>query len=312
MRCPRLSDLPPPPPGKAGWPWTEETPPAPEEAPGHKPWPRITIVTPSLNQGLYIEETIRSVLLQGYPDIEYMVLDGGSTDRSAEIIKRYSEWFAYWVCEKDDGQASAIHRGFERSTGQVTAWINSDDLYLRGCLQTVGLHFATHLGVAWACGRGVHIGPDSAPLRDDLGLPECSMVSGVTRRRMLYSGQDFMQQASFWTRSAYDEAGGLDRTLRFCFDYYLFLRLAELHRCGTIGKYLACFRHHPLSKTSMIQDVCRAEAQTIFRKRGGGPAIEKPLRIYYKASNPLRRRFVQAALLAGFHRPPAPYWAAPS
>lgn len=127
MHCPTLTDLPSPPPGKTGWPWTNESLPLPPTMPDGTAWPRVSIVTPSYNQGQFIEETIRSVLLQGYPNLEYIIMDGASTDCSVEIIRKYEPWLAYWVSEKDKGQTVAINKGWHHSTGEVLAYLNSDD-----------------------------------------------------------------------------------------------------------------------------------------------------------------------------------------
>ena len=113
MRCPTLKELPPSEAGKTGWPWTEESPQLPDNMPDGSPCPKISIVTPSLNQGQFIEETIRSVLLQGYPNLEYIIIDGGSTDGSVDIIKKYEKWLAYWITEPDRDQGHAINKGFE-------------------------------------------------------------------------------------------------------------------------------------------------------------------------------------------------------
>src|SRR6266850_3696830 len=129
MHCPRLNELPPPPTGKTGWPWTEESEQLPEMMPDGRPWPRVSIVTPSYNQGRFVEETIRSVLLQGFPDLEYRVTDGGSTDESVDLIKKYERWLSYWVSEKDRGQSDAINKGWKMSTGKLIAYLNSDDTY---------------------------------------------------------------------------------------------------------------------------------------------------------------------------------------
>ena len=118
-RCPQLSELPSSPPGKIGWPWTEESSQLPEKMSDGSPWPRISIVTPSYNQGQFIEETIRSVLLQGYPNVEYIIIDGGSTDNSLEIIKKYEPWLAYWVSEPDRGQSHALNKGIQKATGDI-------------------------------------------------------------------------------------------------------------------------------------------------------------------------------------------------
>jgi glycosyltransferase involved in cell wall biosynthesis len=129
MHCPSLSELPLSPLGKTGWPWTKESSQLPALMPDGSEWPRISIVTPSYNQGQFIEETIRSVLLQGYPNIEYVIIDGGSTDNTLEIINKYQQYITYWISEPDKGQSHALNKGFRKATGQLIGWQNSDDFY---------------------------------------------------------------------------------------------------------------------------------------------------------------------------------------
>ena len=124
-----LVDLPPPPPEKARWPWTQsDLRPAPSP-PESFAWPRVTVVTPSFNQGAFIEETIRSVLLQDYPNLEYFIVDGGSTDSTLQVIKTYEPWIDHWVSRARPRPAHAINKGFARATGDIVAWLNSDDTY---------------------------------------------------------------------------------------------------------------------------------------------------------------------------------------
>ena len=133
--------LPPAPAHCTGWPWTTHTTATPAT---ELSWPRISIVTPSYNQGHYLEETIRSVLLQGYPNLEYIVIDGGSQDNSLEIIQKYQPWIAYWHSQPDRGQADALNQGFARATGEICAYLNSDDLFLPNTLFSVAIAFAQH------------------------------------------------------------------------------------------------------------------------------------------------------------------------
>lgn len=142
MKPATLSELPDPGP-RRGWPWTvDDDRPAPALTPDGKPWPRIALVTPSYNQGAYLEETIRSVLLQGYPNLEYHVVDGGSTDDSVAIIRKYEPWLTSWVSERDRGQSDAINQGFARSRGEIFNWLCSDDLLEPDALRLVGWAFA--------------------------------------------------------------------------------------------------------------------------------------------------------------------------
>ncbi len=138
FQCPSRIDLPEPPAGLVGWPWDQESELAEPEL---APWPRISIIIPSFNQGQYIEETIRSILLQGYPRLELHVIDGGSTDNTLEIIRKYEPWLSSWVSEKDSGQSEAINKGFCRCSGEIFSWLCSDDLLTPGSLETVARIF---------------------------------------------------------------------------------------------------------------------------------------------------------------------------
>lgn len=139
-----LSELPDPPPGKTGWPWTEQSDVLPETQPDGTSWPKISIVTPSYNQGEFVEETIRSILLQGYPNLEYIVVDGGSDDETVEILKKYDPWIDHWESKEDRGVSHAINKGVNRTTGDIVNWVNSDDILLPWALRGVAEGFETY------------------------------------------------------------------------------------------------------------------------------------------------------------------------
>jgi glycosyltransferase involved in cell wall biosynthesis len=160
---PRLEELPKPPDGKVGWPWTETMKAFPAQMADGSNWPKISIVTPSFNQGQFIEETIRSILLQGYPNLEYIIIDGGSTDRTLKIIENYEPWLSYWVSEKDDGPASAINKGIRKCTGEWFNWINSDDLLLPRSLETL-IKIARYVPSAyWISGGRLNLTAEGCP-----------------------------------------------------------------------------------------------------------------------------------------------------
>ncbi len=242
MRCPTMSELPPPPPGKTGWPWTEESPQLPDKMPDGSAWPRISIVTPSLNQGQFIEETIRSVLLQGYPDLEYIIIDGGSTDGSVDIIKKYEPWLTYWVSEPDKGQAHAINKGFSKASGDVNAYINSDDVYEPGVFYVVAPLFTfpeNQLLVAGEC-----------DVFNEIGTKYIFKPHWPKETRDLMTTCPFGQPASFWSCEIHKMIGGMDETFRCCFDLEFFLRIALIGIVPRIiQRKLARFREHSQSKT---------------------------------------------------------------
>jgi glycosyltransferase involved in cell wall biosynthesis len=208
-------------------------------------WPRISIVTPSFNQGKYIEETIRSVLLQGYPDFEYIVIDGGSTDASADIIKKYEKWLTYWVSEPDKGQTHAINKGFAKASGGIYAYINSDDLYCPGAFGTIAPIFAKNGEPHLVAGECVVLNGDIVKRVFEPSWPENPSYF----LEKTYSST-FAQPASFWSREMYQELGGFDESLHFCFDREFFLRMGlEGVIPYLISKRIACFREHSDSKT---------------------------------------------------------------
>jgi glycosyltransferase involved in cell wall biosynthesis len=273
MRCPRLTELPSPPAGKTGWPWTEETPPCPGTLPDGRPWPRISIVTPSFNQGQFIEETIRSVLLQGYPDLEYIVIDGGTADQSVEIIRKYAPWLAYWVSEKDRGQSHAINKGWARATGELLAWLNSDDTYLPKALaQVAGIWVQDDKAVAIV--GAFHVTDAESHL---LGSPSCPrMPQPGPLDLTLFDHESWMlpQQSAFWPRGALDQVGRFVREdLHYTMDRELYYRLCRTGRLSLTTEALATYRHHGTSKCdSMILKAFREGPKALaYCFTGNGP-----------------------------------------
>lgn len=239
MHCPQLSELPPPPAGKTGWPWTEETPRV-SDGDAHS-WPSISVVTPSYNQGQFLEETIRSVLLQGYPDLEYIVIDGGSSDNSVEIIRKYEKWLAYWTSENDRGQSHAINKGWERVTGEISAWLNSDDVYLRHAIQHAANAFSDYPTARMVYGDSI--------LVDNAGTVEGHLHTPAFSLRELLTVNFIPQPSTFLRTAAVAEAGYLDEGLHLCMDYSLWLEVAAKGEARRIDNILSAMRLHPESKT---------------------------------------------------------------
>jgi glycosyltransferase involved in cell wall biosynthesis len=200
--------------------------------PNGQPWPRVTVVTPSFNQAKFLEETIRSILLQGYPDLEYLVMDGGSTDGSVEIIKKYSPWIAAWVSEPDGGQSAAINRGLKMGSGSFATWINSDDMLYRDALfaHATRIGFDPALVYLGICAYTDASGNVTSMHRSRVGsLEELLRVPQVWRR-----GGNIVQPEVLFPRALALEVGCLDDDNHYSMDYELW------------GKFLiagARFRH---------------------------------------------------------------------
>lgn len=224
--------------------------------------PKISIVTPSLNQGEYLEECIDSVLSQNYPNLEYIIMDGGSSDNSVEIIRKYEKYLTYWQSNVDGGQYAAIEDGFMRSTGEIMAWLNSDDKYHHNAFYKVAYTFTTFPHLEWIVGRPTYWDHNGDVSLVDGTLP----VHG--RDKLLhknYNNPFIQQESSFWRRSLWEKAGScLSKDLDYAGDLELwlrFFRFAELHTVDTI---LGGYRSHGNQKAFLCMDKYMLEAETIL------------------------------------------------
>lgn len=224
--------------------------------------PRITVVTPSLNQGRFLEETILSVLGQQYPNLEYIIMDGGSTDDSVAIIRRYEKHLAYWISEKDDGQAAAINSGFARATGEILAWLNSDDMYLPGTLSHVARMLDTNQGQL-LFGNCLHFVQDKPSAYG-------SDARRSHERINLQLADYLIQPSTFWTRKAWLQTEALDESLEFGFDWDWYLRAKK---AGITflpdDKYLSIYRIHENHKTATGGERRRREIASIYDRHAG-------------------------------------------
>jgi glycosyltransferase involved in cell wall biosynthesis len=240
-----------------GFPWTDGTPPQYFK----EKLPKITIITPSFNQGQYIEETIRSILLQGYPNLEYIIIDGGSTDNTVEIIKKYDKWITYWVSETDKGQSDAINKGTRKSTGDIINWINSDDVLANGALLSLAAkyienpNYHVYLGSINNFTFDIHLETDISRVLLKKNI-EDTMIFG-----------DMTQQSLFYRRDIWQELKGVKEELFFCMDldlWYRYLTQFGQSRIYQFDIILAHFRHHSLAKTTKNYDIHINEKVAIF------------------------------------------------
>jgi len=267
MRCPSLDELPPPPPGKTGWPWTEASRPVSGPTPTGGAWPRISIVTPSYNQGSTLEETIRSVILQGYPNIEYVVMDGNSGDESVTILRKYERWIS-WVSEPDRGQSHAINKGLRRASGAILGYINSDDLYMPNAFETVASNIQPNsMQLMWGDICVVQGGDWSTLTR--------LSKSHLTFQKLFLGGTPLPQPATFWTQPCLEKIGLLQEQLHYAMDYDFILRLlCGGATCTYLPKALAIERQHAAQKSRSKEALYREKASVrlaVARELGMNP-----------------------------------------
>ncbi len=225
--------------------------------------PKVSIITPSYNQGRFLEASMRSVLEQDYPNLEYIVVDGGSKDESVEVIKKFGDRLAWWVSEKDKGHADALNKGFSHATGDILAWLNSDDTYFPGAVSAAVAALRDHpkAGMVYA----------DANLIDEEGRTIGQFAAKQTDYHHLLRGSVHIPQATtFFRAGLWRQVGPLDLSLFFSFDYDLWVRLAKVSELLYVPGLWANFRMHELGKSVKNDDRCYPDMLKVQQREGGG------------------------------------------
>jgi glycosyltransferase involved in cell wall biosynthesis len=243
-------------------------------------YPKISIVTPSYNQAQFLERTILSVLNQNYPNLEYIIIDGGSMDGSVDIIKKYEKYLIYWVSEKDRGQSNALNKGFYKASGDICGWLNADDLFLPDSF--VKVIFAFKLSPNKKIVFGDYLNID----KND-NILELNYAFNFNLNHLIFEGFHNNAQATFWRSEVRHRFGLFDESLYYTMDYDMLLRFAINEGQKTfkrIPEVLACFRRHPLQKTQSFNKGALEEHIKIAKKLGIKRFIKpyKWLRILYR------------------------------
>ena len=225
-------------------------------------YPKVSIITPSYNQGHFLEESMRSVLAQDYPNIEYIVVDGGSKDNSVEVIRQYQDRLAWWVSEKDHGHADALNKGFAHASGEILAWLNSDDIYHPGAVREAVEYLQAHpeVGMVYA----------DANLIDNDGRFITQFAARQTSYEGMLRGSVHIPQAtSFFRASVWQQVGPLSLTLFFAFDYDFWVKVAKVSQVRYLPRLWADFRIHESGKSVVNDDRCYPDMLKVYEREMG-------------------------------------------
>lgn len=239
-------------------------------------WPKISIVTPSYNQVEFLERTILSVLNQNYPNLEYIIIDGGSKDGSVEIIKKYEKYISFWVSEPDNGQANALNKGFSIATGELVGWQNSDDIFLPYSFVNVANAYQQNKNIDLFFGNILFLNEIDEIINDLRFVP-------FNYYSLLYEGTVLSNQAAFWKRELFEKYGFFNEKYQFCMDYEFWVRIGNNCKFHFIHEYLGGFRLHRTSKTTTIAESGLREHYSILKNKGieYNSLQSRLLRLYY-------------------------------
>jgi glycosyltransferase involved in cell wall biosynthesis len=223
--------------------------------------PRISVIVPSYNQGQYVEETILSVIGQNYPDLEVIVIDGGSTDNTVQVLEKYSKYLSYWHSKQDKGQGDAVNQGMRMSSGDILCWLNSDDVYLAGTLLDIGKRLYR---IVDQC----HLVYGAALTMNQSGeTMEGGSVNGAPFDLHKLTYLDYVVQPSaFWTRKLWQRTGELNTGYRYVLDWEWFIRASKISGFEYIPRFYSVFRYHSLHKTSNGGAERRAEIIDVVKR----------------------------------------------
>ncbi len=272
-----LLKLPKPSGHKQGWPWTETTPA--EAIQQGQVYPKISIIVPTYNHGAFIEETLRSIILQNYPNLELIVMDGGSTDNTVDILKKYDEWISIWKSEKDKGQSDAMNKGWQQATGEVIGFINSDDYYEPGVFARVGRYFSSASDLEMLLGKTRIIDKDGAEIKVKTPCRRYSQLAVLGGRHNMPNNP----VGYFYSKKIQEEVGDFDVNDHYSMDYRFLLKAFKAARHITyIDAVFGNYRYDDHTKTFNNNQSAK-----------GGEIREKLQRMAVEESEPFGERYVE-------------------